>query len=223
MASGPPPESEAPMESESSLESKLPMKSTPPLPESFQAALSNKADSEKLEELCDRSTHPPVFVYGSLMLPSVIGGVIGREEKRMAQTMIPARLDNHRRYCVKWADFPAIIRTVKGVKAEEPTVNAEGPIDNAEDPAVKAEESVDGMLVFGLRTSERKHLDRFESGLYSLEKVEVFLTLSDGTSTSVVAEVYIWGGERHELEEPEVKKWTIEGFLTSSFYGVLKS
>ncbi len=155
-------------------------------PESFRVALEQKADSKKFDELFGSSDYLPVFVYGSLILPSVIDRVTQQDDvKKMVVRMLPARLEKHQRYSVEVADYPAIL------------------------PTKNAKQVVDGMLVFGLNSEERGCLDRLESNLYTLEKVQVHAALSDGESRLVDAEVYTWGGDRDELEENEDKPWSI--------------
>jgi gamma-glutamylcyclotransferase (GGCT)/AIG2-like uncharacterized protein YtfP len=150
-------------------------------PGSFRLALSNKIHSKDVP-LHLQGLYLPIFVYGSLMLPSVINSVLRlNDETAIAKRMIPAKLRKHKRYSVKFADYPAII-----------------PTGNVDD-------SVDGMLVFGLDKEERDRLDKFESGLYRLRKVGVELILSDGEAGTVEAETYVWGGDDERLEDPEVR------------------
>src|SRR6266498_1555302 len=49
-------------------------------PESFRVALEQKADSKKFDELFGSSDYLPVFVYGSLILPSVIDRVTQQDD-----------------------------------------------------------------------------------------------------------------------------------------------
>lgn len=147
----------------------------------------------------------PFFVYGSLMSSSILFSIISPygSEPRGPSTarslkvnqMARATLHKHKRLAVLWAEFPAIVRT-----------------NNPED-------FVEGYLVSGLTEAQETNIDRFESGLYRDESVDVTMGWGENASGETRrARVYIWGGTDAELMDPSVGEWTFEKFKESNMY-----
>lgn len=137
----------------------------------------------------DSST--PVFVYGSLMSPKILYGIIGSPPNLtptlLKAQMAPATLHSHKRYSVQGADFPAVVET--GVDTD----------------------SVRGFLVTGLTEAQKGRIDSFEGYLYTSKRVKVVL---EGGG-SCWAGVYVWAGEVKDLG---VKEWTFEAFKMTRMY-----
>lgn len=148
----------------------------------------------------------PYFVYGSLMsseiLLSIIKGAGPKDTKNLtrkvlkANQMSRATLYGHKRYAVDGADFPAILNTGK------------------------PEDFVEGYLVSGLTKPQEASIERFESGLYTDRNVEVVMGWGEEAKAGEVkkARVYVWGGYKEELVDPEVQEWTFEKFKETGMY-----
>ncbi|KAI9698805.1 MAG: hypothetical protein M1836_003915 [Candelina mexicana] len=163
------------------------------LPQAYTTVLSNRFTSEQVDAFIS-SSGKPIFVYGSLMFPSIIGNVTQTRENVIANAMTRAVLLGHQRYAVIGADFPAIM-------ASEDSTH-----------------SVEGILVFGLNNEQHARLDVFESGLYTKETVRLEVALKEGGTRIIDGHVYIWGGDRDELHEVEESLWTVDSFIQSSSY-----
>ncbi|KAL9101427.1 MAG: hypothetical protein Q9187_009248, partial [Circinaria calcarea] len=195
------------------------------LPPSYTLALSNHVTAKTLSTSSassPTSPQPPLFVYGSLMLPSLLARIINAPvpASRLALQMTPAILRGHARCAVREADYPAVVVMDAGGSGG----------------------GVSGFLVLGLTRSQRENIHHFESGLYDLTRVTVEVEVLDdeasGTGNNeqgeiggnageerevpkrkekiqVAAEAYVWGGDRSELVESVEKAWTFEGFLAS--------
>ena len=180
------------------------------LPEAYAFALSNHLTAETISKLSSTAHKPPLFVYGSLMLPSLLARIINSplSPSELALQMTPAVLHGYSRHAVRYADYPAVVVDHASASTSTPTATT----------TLRAPSQVTGFLVFGLTPSQRKSIDRFESGLYNLTraKVEIELLGDRGSSkTEVEAEVYVWGGDRDDLLEAEEKSWSFEAFLGS--------
>lgn len=145
-----------------------------------------------------------VFVYGSLMSPSVVKGLIGRVPDNSPSSSTTARLWGYARHPVKQKVYPAII------------------------PASSSNSSrqsfVDGMIWQGLTDSELKAFDWFEDDDYERTRVPVELLLKICTeSTSkdkdtnsqtsriiVKMDAYIWANPSSELEVDQ--EWSFDAF-----------
>ncbi|KAI9875393.1 MAG: hypothetical protein M1830_008530 [Pleopsidium flavum] len=163
-------------------------------PDSFHDALQNRFTVEQVDAFSTFSTRPSFF-YGSLMLPSVVSSVIDESDvSRIVKNMTPAVLPDHQRYAVMYADFPAIL------------------------PSEVPGDCVTGILLIGLSKGQNHRIEVYESGLYTLEQVKVEIELCDGSKRLVEADVYVWKDGRNDLIEVQEKLWSIEEFLSSSFY-----
>lgn len=180
------------------------------LPEAYALALSNYLTPEQLSKYSSDANKPPLFVYGSLMLPSLLSRIINSplSPSELALQMTPAILHGYSRHAVRGADFPAVIAD-PAFPSTSTTTTSTVPFQ------------VIGFLVFGLTASQRKGIDRFESGLYDLTTVKVKIDLAGDEGSSrregvvVDAEVYVWAGDRDDLAKAEEKCWSFEAFLGS--------
>lgn len=189
------------------------------LPRAYAFALSNYLTPEKLSNYSSSNANtPPLFVYGSLMLPSLLARIINSplSPSELALQMTPAVLHGYARHAVRDADYPAVVA--------DPPLTSTSTESAAVPPTVPS--AVVGFLVFGLTPSQRQHIDNFESGLYDLTAVKADIEvvvdrvgerteLTELVVEEVEAEVYVWGGQRDELVDAEGKGWSFEGFLGS--------
>jgi len=136
------------------------------------------------------------------MFPAQIAFVIGDTESadQIASQMTPATLYEHKRLAVRGVRFPAVVAAA-AVCLSDPSM-------------------VEGLLVFDLSDSQRLDLDRYESGLYNLMPVEVWIEVVDAGEEgsvrqrrmAVEAEVYVWAEPRDELVEVAEKEWSVEEY-----------
>ena len=112
----------------------------------------------------------PIFVYGSLMLPSLLVGVINRSspssdsdsDRVIASQMTPAVLQDYVRLPVRHVHYPAVIPCQRLGQGQSSIGDGDGG---------KGKGKVEGFLVFGLTPREKLRIDRYEAGLYTLEEV----------------------------------------------------
>ncbi len=158
-------------------------------PKSLQQALQTRFTAEEVDAFLTSPIRPSFF-YGSLMLPSYVCAVAGRFDiESVSKNMTPAVLPGHERYAIRWADYPAVLSTKR------------------------AQDTVSGLLLFGLSQRERSFINAYEGACYDSEQVQVEIRLADGTPRRVEAVAYIWRGSLDDLVGVEEKIWTIEGFL----------
>ena len=186
----------------------VPASTRPPLPPSYRSALENRLTRSKLASL--QSAGKPLFVYGSLMLPSQVARVLGNGSltPTIAARMTPATLSYHERLAVHGCPFPAVVASVSA------------------DPAVRPKR-VEGLLLCGLSERQRNMIDYYEGGLYVSvpASVEIEVVEEDSAGNAVESQremimvdavVYIWKGTRAELVEATEREWELQGWLTSS-------
>ena len=187
--------------------SAVPASTRPPLPPSYRSALENRLTRSKLASL--QSTGKPLFVYGSLMLPSQVARILGNSAltPTIAARMTPATLSHHERLAVQGCPFPAVVASVSANPAARP-------------------KRVEGLLLCGLSERQREMIDYHEGGLYVSVPTSVEIEIvedSVGTavesrkeSIMVDADLYVWEGTRAELVEAAEREWDLQGWMTSS-------
>lgn len=176
------------------------------LPASMQIALSNKfsmqqiADWERDMKLAMNSVEP-FFFAGSFIFPSILRlRTNGTSLQGLAASMTPARLRGYHAFVVKDAAWPAL------------------------SPCGFDEDSTPGMLVFGLRDSQRQSLLDFQGGMFDIrfELVDVEVTEGDAhVSIQLKAACFVWNGDPFDLIPLAQAKWSPELFMRTSFYGRL--
>ncbi|KIM33646.1 hypothetical protein M408DRAFT_326310 [Serendipita vermifera MAFF 305830] len=107
----------------------------------------------------ERGTYS-AFFYGTLLHPKVLKRVIRNTGAHLK--ISPAILEGYVRHKVLWADFPAIISSTQSHETFQTEPTEEG-------------DRVRGSYVSGLTAMDIFFLDRFESGLYAREMVDVCL------------------------------------------------
>ena len=170
-------------------------------PESFQRALDNRLTSSQLDALL--SSSKPIFVYGTLMLPTTVARIIYDRERNashrdamaIADKMTPAILNKHERLAVRGAAFPAIV------------------------PSTSLEHTVTGLVILGLTPEQRGYIDWYEAGLYNLENAKVEVNVKPDGKMTIDADVYVWKSGRDDLCEPTDAQWSIEEYIGTSFFG----
>lgn len=178
------------------------------------SANSGSSEPQQIVEIATRSA----FFYGTLIHPRVLRRVLGHAGTNLK--IAPALLEGWVRHRVRGADFPAII-------------SAKDSHDFFKTEADPASECVRGSYVTGLTFDDMKRLDRFESGYYELEVVEVtpladlvslgdldiktlvdpgLLKMTGGEQRAKVRVVtYAWSEPLSELEK---EPWSFEDFVT---------
>jgi gamma-glutamylcyclotransferase (GGCT)/AIG2-like uncharacterized protein YtfP len=129
------------------------------------------------------STIRPLFVYGSLMLPSLLAGLLtgdNRQVKMVEQRRKPATLHGYSRRPVLDAEHPAVI---KGQETDR----------------------VEGYLFYPRSLDDQRKLDSFESDSYYRTVVSVV----DTDGQTVQAHVYLWCDDLEDLGDGE---WNFEEF-----------
>lgn len=126
-----------------------------------------------------------------------------KDEKDLVHRMTPALITHHKRLAVKSSPFCALV--------DQRT----------------AQDTVEGILIFGLTAKELGRLDRYEAGMFSREEVNVQITVHDpSTETTLtiqdrVAEAYLWAGSADKLVPPAQAEWTLQQFVLTTEYRTL--
>ena len=171
------------------------------LPASLKVALSNRFSQKQINtwqqdlRLALNSVEP-FFFAGSFVFPAVLRlRTNGTSLRGIATSMTPARLRGHYAFVVKDAVWPALAL------------------------CECSEGSTPGMLVFGLRDSQRKSLLDFQSGMFDLrlEMVDVKLAGS-GPPVSLKAWCFVWSKKPSHLVPLVQARWSLTRFMDTSFY-----
>lgn len=180
----------------------------PEYPEDFKDVLRKTLKARELDELCAKASSPPIFVYGHLMIPTVLKYVAGISQSTKVD-MIFANLPGHHLWHFSGNGEPGF------------------PIIK---PTFFPSASVEGMLVFGLTWEQRSEILDFEGAQTKetiLEHVEVqVLQVLDRTSKldvkcprSIDAGTLVWRSRGDGLESMDTSFWPIDDFISSPFFG----
>lgn len=172
-------------------------------PEDYQAAMSNILADEELTHLLNKPGCAPRFVFGNLMLPTVLKHYIDEDQT----------VEIHRRMTRA---------TVSGYELFECSTGGMLPaMRRCEDPS----KTVEGMLVLGLNETQRNDIYELESGLADLVTVEarVHVHAKDGrymvkSERTVDAGAFVWSSSTEELVPLERRLWPVDRFLKEQFY-----
>ncbi|KAB8239158.1 hypothetical protein ETB97_011965 [Aspergillus alliaceus] len=178
------------------------MEDKPWYPEDYRQALLNTLTEEKLTELLEKQNCAPRFVYGVLMLPTVLKYIIEDQASDITECMTRAYISGYKLYQISPRSPPVVIRT-----------------SNPHD-------TVQGMVVFGLDVNQRNLIYDFEGGLMNLVDVRVQIRLKDSSLLShdirsgrtVDAGMFAWLDSKEGLIPVESTAWSLDGFLKGSFY-----
>lgn len=178
------------------------------LPASYLQAQKNFLTLDQITQWSSAGTG--IFVYGSLMLPSVAARRIAPDdidEATFTDRMTPASITHHTRLAVRDTPFCALVD--------------QGSPDD----------TVHGFVIFGLTPQERGRLDRYEAGQYSREPVDVVIAArqrpeddDEKTQLSTLdlgVETYIWAGPADRLVPVTETVWSLQDFLQAPEYRVL--
>jgi hypothetical protein len=171
------------------------------LPASLRVALSNRFSQQQIKgwqqdmKLALNSIEP-FFFAGSFMFPSVLRlRTNGTSLQGIASSMTPARLRGYHTFVAKDAVWPALY------------------------PCGYPTDSTPGMLVFGLRDSQRKSLLDFQGGMFDLRFEVVQVQPADGGAPlRLKAACFIWNGPPSDLVPLSAAKWSPTSFMNTSFY-----
>ena len=177
------------------------------LPASYCQALSNVFTLAQIDQATGVNTNA-LFVYGSLMFPGVavrrlMDIVADEDEHRFVSRMAPASISYHKRFAVRDSPYCALV--------DQGT----------------ADDRVVGFVIFGITAEELGRIDRFESGMYSREEVEVHVTVNEQPywaepkPLEVMAWTYLWAGTEDQLVPASEAEWSGEKFILTPEYRAL--
>lgn len=213
------------------------MDAKPEYPSDYLQALSKRLSRRELDDII--ADCRPVFVFNYLTIPSVLHAVItGRIDttpdnspskkkvnkvKKDASSADPntkpdpmptithARLFHHTLHILGDSDIPA-------VRHCPPETDVFGRRDG------DLRHTVQGMGIFGLSPKQRELIYKFESDNKMMQLQEVHMSVPvngpdySGRSRVVVAETFVWKGNRRALERWPTTWWEIDSFLESKMY-----
>ncbi|KAF2465818.1 uncharacterized protein BDR25DRAFT_306558 [Lindgomyces ingoldianus] len=170
------------------------------LPHSLRMAISNRFTHDQLSKFKEEAelnfSHPlPYFFSGSFMFPACLRAVTnGTTLASVASCMTPAVLRGYNRYAVNGQPWPAML------------------------PSTNVEDSVWGLLVFGMLESQRKAIHRFENNMFDLRRTKVEVELEGGGKVIIDAGVYVWNQSPDRLIQKEDREWKVEDLMGSAWF-----
>lgn len=169
-------------------------------PKDFILALSNTLTEEEVTVFLQKPGSSPRFVYGILMLPTVLKYYIDMDQAvEIDKSMTQATLFGYQLYQFTESSPPVIARSP--------------------DPQA----AVDGMLIFNLNEQQRNSIYEFEGGLMNLVSTQVEICEKDYRGVrnlrSVEAGTFAWESSKDGLISTKTTSWGLDGFLNSPFYG----
>lgn len=175
------------------------MQLEPWFPKDLELALHNKPSEEEVTQLLKQTSSPPRFVYGVLMLPTVLKYIIDMDHQtRMDKFMIHG--------------------TLAGYQLQQFADSSPPVITRSSNPAAL----VEGFLVFNLNESQRSALFDFESGLMRLDTVQVTIQEKINEQLNslriIEASAFVWLEPQGQLTPIRSTWWNIGDFVKSSFY-----
>ncbi|KAF7596769.1 hypothetical protein BBP40_000197 [Aspergillus hancockii] len=172
-------------------------------PDDFNQALLNTFTAEEVTSLLKEPNCAPRFVYGALMLPTVLKYYIDVDQSvNLTRSMTRANVSGYRLYEYGEPRIPVIVQS-----------------SNPED-------TVEGMLVFGLDVQHRNAIYELEGGLMELVDAKVQIRLSDSSLGSyeirsgraVDAGMFAWLRPKEGLKPVRNTTWSLDGFLRDQLY-----
>ncbi|OGM39433.1 hypothetical protein ABOM_011957 [Aspergillus bombycis] len=179
------------------------MECKPWYPADFNQALLNTFTEEALTELLKRPNCAPRFVYGVLMLPTVLKYFIGENPTTdITKRMTRACVSGYMLHQISPKSPPVVVQT-------------SNPSD-----------TVQGMLVLGLDVDQRNLIYDLEGGLMNLVDVRAQIRLKDSSlpchdicSNRIIdAGMFAWYGSKEGLIPVKSTAWPLDGFLKEKFY-----
>ncbi|KAL4748537.1 hypothetical protein BDW72DRAFT_205509 [Aspergillus terricola var. indicus] len=150
-----------------------------------------------IKELCAKSSYPPVFVYGHLMLPTALKYIVDIPQTTTVD-MVYATLPGYKLHHFAENGKPGL-----------PTIK----------PSSSPSDVVEGMLIFGLTRGQR-------SDVQEVECVRTGHSMFIDTQVQVKSQkpidagtfVWSWTFEDTEPQPMETSFWPIDDFLTGQLY-----
>lgn len=176
------------------------MELKPWYPPDYRHALGNMLSSNEVDYFLSKADCCPRFVYGPLMLPTVLKYYIHMDQDiDISRNMTQATLYGYRLCKFAESSPPAIV------------------------PSADPRSMVKGMLIFDLDKDQRNSIYDFEAGLTDLCSVEVDIWQRDDEYTRSVRTVegvgtFLWKSSTDGLTPLEETSWSIDTFLDSTFY-----
>jgi hypothetical protein len=137
----------------------------------------------------------PYFFYGAQMFPAILRDSIGIKRKSlkdMIAQMTPAYVSGCRREGLEGRAWPAAYRT-----------------DRSED-------SIIGMLAFGLPQYSQEALDKFQGGSSSRQIMKAKFNLRDGSICEV--DCYVYVSTQQSTQQSEYRPWCISELMEDSWH-----
>ncbi|KAB8260800.1 hypothetical protein BDV32DRAFT_158675 [Aspergillus pseudonomiae] len=179
------------------------MECKPWYPADFNQALLNTFTEEALAELLKRPNCAPRFVYGVLMLPTVLKYFIGENPTTdITKRMTRACVSGYMLHQISPRSPPVVVQT-----------------SNPRD-------TVQGMLLLGLDMDQRNLIYDLEGGLMNLVDVRAQIRLKDSSlpchdicsDRMIDAGMFAWYGSREGLIPVKSTAWPLDEFLKEKFY-----
>jgi hypothetical protein len=172
-------------------------------PHDFNRALLNTFTEEEVSYLLKEPDCAPRFVYGALMLPTVLKYYIDVDQAiDLTRSMTRASISGYKLYEYGEPRMPVIVQS-----------------SNPHD-------TVEGMLVFGLDVGHRNAIYELEGGLMELVNARVQICLSDSSLGSheirsgrtVDAGMFAWLHPKEGLKLVQNTAWSLDEFLKDQIY-----
>ncbi|KAN0067381.1 hypothetical protein V8E54_014471 [Elaphomyces granulatus] len=176
------------------------MELKPWYPADYKLAVSNTLLEEEVDAFLTKPGASARFVYGALMLPTVLKYYIHMDQSiDITKNMTPATLTGYKLYRYTNSGPPVIA------------------------PSLEPSASVEGMLIFDLSEEQRNAIYEFEAGLMALISVEVEICQRNGQDLHSLRTIepvgtFVWQSPEDGLTPLEAPAWDIGSFVTSQFY-----
>lgn len=169
-------------------------------PNEFKLVLGNTLTEEQVDQFLKKPGSSPRFVYGMLMLPTVLKHFISTDKgSDVQESMTQATLFGYKLYQLDGSNAPVIVRS-SDTRA-----------------------SVEGILILDLDDEQRNSIYQLEGGLMKLVSLQVEILCqknSDGHRNlkSIDAGTFAWTDDKLGLVPMKSSAWKIDAFLKSQFY-----
>jgi Gamma-glutamyl cyclotransferase, AIG2-like len=173
-------------------------------PRDYELAKNNMLSEEEVDGFLQKPGSSTRFVYGALMLPTVLKYYIHMDQSMdITKNMTQATLFGYKLYCL----------TESGSSPRLPVIAP------SSDPTA----SVEGMLIFDLNEDQRNAIYDFEAGLMELASVNVEICQRNSEnlrSLRIIEPVgaFVWQGPKEGLIPTQTHTWDISNLINTSFY-----
>ncbi|BDD62211.1 hypothetical protein MPDQ_002148 [Monascus purpureus] len=176
------------------------MEPKPWYPDDFKFVLSNTLTEEHVDKILIKRGCSSRFVYGMLMLPTILKHFIAAsKDSNLQKNMTQATLYGYKLYQVTKSNTPVIAPS--------------------SDPLA----SVDGVLIFGLDSQQRNSIYRLEGRSTRLVNVQVEISCRKDNDNvrslrRIEAGTFAWTGDKQDLLLTGASFWKVDDLLKSPFY-----